>query len=350
MVVSATRRGDSPRAVQGASVYADHKKSTFHRKHNRRGLHRRDYTRYRDFLRHGLVIFYATLSRLVEEAPPPYRVRDPHTRGHPPADPRDITRFLLIRALEGWSYDHVYAVLTAQADLPKVLGFTKVPHPNTVLGNLDRIPVHYWERLVQRLSLQLAVVFPGPVNTAGDATGEGTQQFQRWYDFRFGRERRWQKFLKLHALVSTRARFPWFLAARVTAGTWNDSPQLEVLLDQVDESIELGLVALDKGYQSRRNAQLIEDRGGTPVMDLKQNVRHPFPRNYPAWKRMVWRWRDKRSFRCRYRRRVVVEGLFGAFKRRFGDRIRSRQRHRQRAEILARVVVWNLLAVVYHRA
>ena len=121
-------------------------------------------------------------------------------------------------------------------------------------------------------------------------------------------------------------------------------------MDQVDESIELGLVALDKGYQSRRNAQLIEDRGGTPVMDLKQNVRHPFPRNYPAWKRMVWRWRDKRSFRCRYRRRVVVEGLFGAFKRRFGDRIRSRQRHRQRAEILARVVVWNLLAVVYHRA
>jgi hypothetical protein len=324
----AKRRGNSRAAVQGASATTTNKKPSLHRKRQRRGIHRRDYARYRDFLRRGLVSFYTKLSRLVDETPQPYTVRDPHTRGNPPANPRDIVRFLLVRAFEGWSYDHVYAVLGAYTGLPGILGFTRVPHPNTVLGNQDRIPERYWEDLIQRLSVRLNKVFPGPINAAGDATGEGTRQFQRWYDVRFGKIGKREQYLKLHALVATRARWPWFLAARVTRGNINDCTELGALLEQLDGGIMLGNLALDKGYQSRRNAELVEARGGRPVMDLRKNSRRRADGS-PAWRRMVrLRQDDGRVFRCLYRRRTIVKGVFGAFKRRFGDRVKSRREHR----------------------
>jgi hypothetical protein len=55
-----------------------------------------------------------------------------------------------------------------------------------------------------------------------------------------------------------------------------------------------------------------------------------------AWKRMARRWRkERRAMRCMHRRRTVVEGLIGAFRRRFGA-------------MLSRVVVWNAIAAAYH--
>ncbi len=84
------------------------------------------------------------------------------------------------------------------------------------------------------------------------------------------------------------------------------------------------------------------------MMDLKANVRHALAFGHPAWKRMVLRQReDRRAFRCRYRRRTLVEGVFGAVKRRFGEIVQARRRHAQRIEILCRVVIWNALGLVY---
>lgn len=183
---------------------------------------------------------------------------------------------------------------------------------------------------------------------AGDATGVATRRYQRWFDVRHGKKGRRRSFVKRHAIVATRAEGPFFLSARVTRGTRNDSPELGPLLDQLDPSIELGNGAFDRGYPSRRNAQLIEDRGGFPVIDRKK-IATAKALGHPAWRQMVHRQRsDRRAFRCRYRRRPVVEGVFGGFKRRFGEVVRARRRHAQRIEILCRVVVWNLLGMVYH--
>lgn len=111
----------------------------------------------------------------------------------------------------------------------------------------------------------------------------------------------------------------------------------------------MGNGAFDRGYQSRKNAQLIEDRGGFPVIDLKKSATAK-ALGHPAWRRMVHRqWTERQAFRCLYRRRLVVEGVFGGFKRRFGEIVLARRRHAQRVEILWRVVVWNLLGMVYHK-
>ncbi|MDE1835461.1 MAG: transposase [Euryarchaeota archaeon] len=298
------------------------------------------------------MVVFQTLSRLVDESPPPYAVRGPHTRGRPPADPRDVARFLLIRALEGWSFDTTFAHLTAIPGLPHLLGFRRVPHASTVIGHVDRIPPSYWQGLVQQLNLRLGRTFRAPWNIAGDSTGAAMREYLRWRDQRHGSSRH-RDFVKLHALVVTRAQGPWFAAVHATPSNVTDVTELGELLAQLPAEIPLGNVTLDKGYQSRRNAQLIVDRGGRPVMDLKASVlgaRHSYPKGHTAWKMALRERRDRRRFRCRYRRRTIIEGVFGAFKARFGAKVRCKVFEHQVAEMLARTVVWDALAVVYHEA
>lgn len=85
-------------------------------------------------------------------------------------------------------------------------------------------------------------------------------------------------------------------------------------------------------------------------MDLKKNATAK-TLGHPAWRRMVLRQReDRRAHWCWYRRRAVIEGMLGGFKARFGRRVMARRRHAQRVEVLVRVVLWNVLALVYHAA
>ena len=336
------RRGGGRKAAR-TLAHAPEKRTTARRK----GLHRRDHRRQRQFLRHGARAVYQTLAEVIRTSPPPFRVRGPHTPGRPPTDPREVARFLLLKALHGWSFDETYAQLEALPDLRQLLDVQHLPASSTVANLVPRAPVGWLERAIHQTALRLS---RGRVNAAGDATGEGTRQYQRWFDVRHGKESRRQRFVKLHVLLATRARMPYFLAARVTKATRNESPELPALLDQLGSDLEVGNLVLDAGYMSRRNATLIVERGGVPVIDLKANVTHALAQGHPAWKAMVQRQRgDRRAHRCRYRRRTVVEGTFGALKARFGVRVKARRRHAQRVELLSRVLAWNILALVYHR-
>ncbi len=257
-------------------------------------------------------------------------------------------RFLLLRALEGWSYDEVHATLAACRDLRRQLGFCRLPAAPTVAALVLRIPPSYLERLIGELAGRCAT---RPLHLAGDGTGLTTGRFERWMAVHTHSGHR-HAFVKLHALVSTRAQFPLFFAAHVTDAYTNDTTELPRLLGQLPARLRLGNVALDRGYLARTNAQAIADRGGRPVIALRQNIPYATtPDGAPGWKRMVVdQFRHRREFRCRYRRRAVIEGVFGAFKERFGNRVRSRRPLAQRVEILVRVVVWNALAVSYHQS
>ena len=105
----------------------------------------------------------------------------------------------------------------------------------------------------------------------------------------------------------------------------------------------------DKAYASRRNAQYVEDRGGTPFLMPKDNATAR-TRNCPAWKRMVlYRQRHPRAFEGRYHRRSNVEATNSAFKRRLGSALRSRTWWNQRREAALKVIVFNLRLLIRFR-
>jgi len=99
----------------------------------------------------------------------------------------------------------------------------------------------------------------------------------------------------------------------------------------------------------RKNAQLVSDSGSRPYIKLKKDTASALSKGCPAWNRMVHdAWENKDEYEVHYHRRSVIEGIFSAYKHRFGRIVASQIRHNQNVEVLFRVVAWNILACAYH--
>lgn len=272
------------------------------------------------------------------------------TVGRPPANPRAIVICLIIRAVFRLSYRSVYSLLASSSEYREICGIKHLPAYNTVQEHVKDVGEGYLNELVKRTSAAIMKVQRrGVCSSACDGTGIAIRKYERWFDVRNSKRSRKRRFVKLHAHVTTDKEMPFFLSAIVTKGYKNDSPQLRGLMSQKSREIALENVALDSAFLSRRNAQLVANHEANPVIKLKSNTTSALSKGYPAWNRMVHEaWENKEAYESRYHRRAVIEGVFGAFKHRFGREMASKIRHNQNIEVLCRVVAWNVLALAYH--
>ena len=272
------------------------------------------------------------------------------TVGRPPADPRAIAFCLLIRAIFGYSYRSTYSFLASSRDYREACGIRHLPGYNTVQEHCGDVPEKYLDGLVRlTAALILLARHRTDCDSGCDSTGLSTRKYGRWIEVRNSRRRKKKRFVKLHAHTTTDADMPFFLAAKVTKGYKSDSKQFRELLRKTGGVVEIGEVTLDKGYLSRLNAQLIADIGARPYIALKENTSSALSLGYPAWNSMVHEaWEQKEEYEKHYHRRSVVEGLFNAFKERFGREVASKIRHNQDVDVLCRVVAWNVVALAYH--
>lgn len=154
-----------------------------------------------------------------------------------------MVRVLLLRALGTWSYDEVHALLVALPSLARALGLRHVPAASTVAAWAPHVPSEYLTGLLGRLARQIPGRRP---HLAGDGTGISLHRWERWNDPSRGHGLH-RTFLKLHALVVTRAQFPYFLGARITDDRTNDVTELPALLAQIPVARRIAAVALDRG-------------------------------------------------------------------------------------------------------
>jgi len=276
-------------------------------------------------------------------------VKEQGTVGRPPADPRTVAICLLIRAIFRLSYRSVYSLLASSSKYRSICRIKHLPAYNTVQEHVKDVSEGYLNELVAQTSTAIMRVQRRDVcSSACDGTGIAIRKYERWFDVRNSRKSRKRRFVKLHAHVTTDREMPFFLSAIVTKGYKNDSLKLGGLMSQKSGEIALENVALDSAFLSRRNAQLVANHGANPVIKLKSNVT-AHSKGYPAWNKMIHEaWENKEAYEEKYHRRTVIEGVFGAFKHRFGREVASKIRHNQNIEVLSRVVAWNILALAYH--
>lgn len=169
------------------------------------------------------------------------------------------------------------------------------------------------------------------VDSSCDSSGLSTRKYGRWLEVRNARRKK-KRFVKMHAHTTTDAEMPFFLSAKLTKGYKSDSKQLRDLIRKTG-GVSIGEMPLDKGYLSRKNAQLIANICARPYITLKENTSSALSLGYPAWNNMVHEaWEQKEEYDKHYHRRSVVEGLFNAFKERFGREVASKIRHNQNVE------------------
>lgn len=177
-----------------------------------------------------------------------------------------------------------------------------------------------------------------------DSSGFGTSRFARYYDYRYGKERRYKIWLKAHLISGVKTNI--VTGVEITEGQANDSPQLASLLGETKERFQVKEVSADKAYSSRENLELIQGVGAIPYIPFKKNVTGKSRGSY-LWMRMYHYFMYKHEeFLQHYHKRSNAETVFHMIKTKFKDNLRSKTKTAQVNELLCKVLCHNICVVV----
>lgn len=178
---------------------------------------------------------------------------------------------------------------------------------------------------------------------AVDATGFSTGMYDRWYDAKWGKERKRALWLKGHAICGTLTHVVTDII--VTDGNAGDAPELPELVKHTGDLFEVREVSADKAYLSRKNLMAIADLGAMPYIPFKEGTKGN--KGPEIWRRMYHYFQYKADdFMAHYHRRSNVETVFAMIKRKFGTSVRSKSRVAQENEILCKFLCHNLCVLV----
>ena len=125
-----------------------------------------------------------------------------------------------------------------------------------------------------------------------------------------------------------------FVAIRHHATKSGEVSDVPYLVEQ--SSAEIELAVMDKAYDSEKLHRYLREQGTYSIIPVKKN-----------WARGQYRKQLKDCFDyCLYWQRNLIESLFSALKRLFGNHLRGLTARTQRAEIYMRLVAYNLGAII----
>jgi len=257
-------------------------------------------------------------------------------RGRPKTPLADVVFACAMKVYEGRSGRRVSSALRQCHED----GLTSKHVPYNTLSEYMRDP--NLTPLLRTLLQESAAPLAGIERTvAVDSTGFGTQTYDRWYDEKWGRDKKRRKFVKAHAACGTESN----ICTDLVVNDRGDATQLETLLNGTTKCFELDEVSADKAYSSKKNLAAIHRAGAVPYIAFKDNTT---AMNGPAiWKKMFHYFKYKEiDFLEHYHRRSNVETLFAMVKMKFGANVRSRDSVAQVNEVYFKFLLHNLAVLV----
>lgn len=198
--------------------------------------------------------------------------------------------------------------------------------------------------LKQLISVSASPLREVETDFAVDSSGFSTSRFARWFDAKWGKERKYRVWLKAHLMSGTKTNI--ITGCEITEGEVNDSPSLPRLVEETAKTFKVGEVSGDKAYSSRKNLQAIEDVGAVPFIPFKKNVRGKRA-SCGIWKKMYHYFIYKHDeFLDHYHKRSNAETVFHMIKTKFKDNLRSKTKTAQINELLLKILCHNICVVI----
>ena len=218
---------------------------------------------------------------------------------------------------------------------------SKVPHYNSIINYFEMPTMTPILRdLIVESSLPLKAV---ETDFAVDSSGFSTSKFVRWYNARYGHEQDNHDWIKVHLMVGVKTNV--VSAVEITGRHAHDSPQFSALVEGTARNFTLGSVLADRAYSSRKNLQLVADKGATPYVPFKKNALEPTEDS--VWSKMYHLYHFNRdTFLRHYHLRSNAESTFAAIKAKFGERIRSKTDAAQVNEVLLKILAHNICTLI----
>ena len=199
-------------------------------------------------------------------------------------------------------------------------------HWTTLQKFRKRVPLTIWQTLLKYTANNSIAV------AAIDGTSLQRHNPSMHYLKRIGRENKISVPIYLNVAVDVIRRK--FIAIRHHATKAGEISDVPYLIKQSPEEIEL--VVLDKLYDSESLHRYFRERGTYSIVPVKKN-----------WAKGQLRKQLKDCFDyILYWQRNLIESLFSALKRLFGNHLRGLTARTQRAEIYMRLIAYNLGAIL----
>jgi len=216
------------------------------------------------------------------------------------------------------------------------------PHFTTIMkyfGEEEITPV--LQELIRLSSLPLKQI---ETDFAVDSTGFSTSQFGRWFDYKFGKEKEHRVFLKSHVMVGVKTNI--VASVEITTGNSADCPQFIPLVNSTARHFSVKEVSADKAYSARKNLEAVDSIGGIPFIPFKKSS-NSRGLGCVMWRKMYHYFKDhKLEFLEHYHKRSNVESTFNMIKQKLGGSLMTKSFTAQKNEILAKVLVHNLLVLI----
>jgi len=218
----------------------------------------------------------------------------------------------------------------------------KVPCYSSLSNFMNREEVkQILEKLITTSSLPLREVED---SFAVDSSGFSTSKYARWFDYKWGKERKYKVWIKAH--INTGVKTNIITSVKITEGQEADSPQLKELVKKTAENFGISEQSGDKAYSSKENLKVIKEAGGTAFIPFKKNVTGK-ARGSMYWSKMYHYFMYKHEeFLEHYHKRSNVETCFHMIKSKFGGNIRSKKQTAQFNEMLIKVLCHNICVVI----
>ena len=225
--------------------------------------------------------------------------------------------------------------INSTSSLRKLLGLSGRTSKSALQRSAKLLSLRFLKRLIS------TSIAKGAKRLSGiDSSGFSASRYSHWLDDKASPLV--VRYRKLHVIVDAISRQA--LACLVTPGEASDSRQFGRLFREAKRAL-LAAIAGDRGYPSRKNAQLAKDSGVEPLLKVKCNATARAGR-CPAWKEMVRKFRADPSPAAYRKARSASENYFSAFKAFFGSSLRSRCWRSQQAELYVKVFLHNLKVIL----
>jgi hypothetical protein len=190
-------------------------------------------------------------------------------------------------------------------------------HFTTVEKAIKRFPKWIWDKISSFNSDEETVAL--------DATGLERSSSSQYYQWRINSKYKVKKCLKLSAIIGIKSKR--VLRAHVRARPRHDVLDAKKLI--TDKRTYLA----DQGYNCEKLFEQAYNLGGALITPPRKGYEKGFYRKKAA----------KKYNKKVYNPRSNIESVFSSLKRRFGSNVKSRIFRTQRAEILSRIAIYNLI-------
>jgi transposase len=183
---------------------------------------------------------------------------------------------------------------------------------------------------------------------AVDSSGFATTTYARWFDHKWGKERKRQTWVKTHLMCGVKTHV--VTSVEATAYESADNIQFPELVEKTAKTFTINEVSADKAYSGRNNLRAVQAVGGTayiPFMSHATGRANKYHKFDGLWYRM-WHFYNfnREAFLEHYHKRSNVETVFSMIKTKFGGSVRSKSPVAQVNEVLCKVLCHNICVLI----